>query len=420
LIKERKKMKKIIILAIVMLFALPIFGQSFEAVGTYYAVKSDISQEHANLTLNILESAIKHFNDVYRLPLDEAPGTFSVRIYSNAEAMEEAVDKIIDVDATSFVLLQYSDPAKNKLFGWYDGNDDAYYTSLLHHGAVHFLKTMVPNAPVFLTKATSIYFEGFSVGSNGTVTATKSLRWLPKAKSYVENISPEKLNAILQADESLVLDEEYYALSWSLVYFFINTDKKDYNRFFWDALSSLDSSKSYAENLASMNREAANYLTPEKFYKDYSDYITQLKTTSELVQSGISLYSQQQMDRASADFLEALVRRPDYYLPYYYLGLIAYSESDYSMADFYYKSALEFGSNEAVTKYALGLSAFSDDRIDEAIEYLNEVLELDPENYTEKVQTVLTRMEVGPVSAEEVSTDTGTESDTENTGDSTE
>jgi tetratricopeptide (TPR) repeat protein len=89
--------------------------------------------------------------------------------------------------------------------------------------------------------------------------------------------------------------------------------------------------------------------------------------------------------------VKALQLREDHHIPNYYLGLINYDNGNYSMADFYYKKALEFGAGEALTFYALGVNAYADNRFEEARDFLQQTVSLDPE-YNDRAETLLARM----------------------------
>ena len=87
-----------------------------------------------------------------------------------------------------------------------------------------------------------------------------------------------------------------------------------------------------------------------------------------------------------------LARNETYYLPYYYLGLINYSNTGYELAEYYYQSALQMGANPALTYYALGVNAYAAKLYEEADNFLNLAKASDPDRYGEKVDKILERI----------------------------
>jgi tetratricopeptide (TPR) repeat protein len=98
------------------------------------------------------------------------------------------------------------------------------------------------------------------------------------------------------------------------------------------------------------------------------------------------------LEKAKQSFSQALERDTTNYIPYYYLGLINYSQKDYLTADTYYNKALELGAPTALIYYALGVNAFADNNYEQAVSHLKEAEKLDPDNYKEKVDELLQRI----------------------------
>jgi Flp pilus assembly protein TadD len=103
------------------------------------------------------------------------------------------------------------------------------------------------------------------------------------------------------------------------------------------------------------------------------------------------MYDAGNADEAERAFVQALRLRDDNHVPYYYLGLISYERQDYSLADFYYQTALDRGAGEAITLYALGVNAYADNRFDDAVTYLESTVDRDPA-YRERAEGLLIRI----------------------------
>jgi tetratricopeptide (TPR) repeat protein len=110
------------------------------------------------------------------------------------------------------------------------------------------------------------------------------------------------------------------------------------------------------------------------------------------VQEGINLFTVDEYERALENFSKAVLLEPNNYISYYYLGLINYSKENFLEAESYYQQALSLGAEESITKYAIGVNFFANNQYDQATMYLLEAKTSDPENYSEKVDTLLLRI----------------------------
>ena len=117
-------------------------------------------------------------------------------------------------------------------------------------------------------------------------------------------------------------------------------------------------------------------------------------TFNDLVRLGVDQFGAEDPSSSRTSFQEALKLRSDNYIPYYYLGLIAYQEEDFYVAQDYYLRASDLGIDAGLINYALGVNAFADQRYDRAKEYLLKAKELDSESYEEKTDALLQRIEV--------------------------
>jgi Flp pilus assembly protein TadD len=107
----------------------------------------------------------------------------------------------------------------------------------------------------------------------------------------------------------------------------------------------------------------------------------------------VDLYSSGQSDLAEISFLQAIELKGGNHIPFYYLGLISYDRKDYQNAYNYYITAQEFGIDPGLISYALGVNAFADGQYVLAESYLLEATEFDPETYGGKADSLLRRIE---------------------------
>ena len=103
-------------------------------------------------------------------------------------------------------------------------------------------------------------------------------------------------------------------------------------------------------------------------------------------------YGIKDLENAEIYFLAALYQKPAHYAPYYYLGLLAYDENNYEIAETYYITALQYGADSALVKYALGINAATAGRNTEAVAYLEEAAYESPERYKERAEAIMVRL----------------------------
>ena len=303
-------------------------------------------------------------------------------------------------------------------------------SSLLHQGLIQFVKSFIPNIPIWISEGAAAYIENstYSTGqlslesdeepsgdseeeyseeefdeSTPTISAgyfllNKSLVWLDSLKSLIKG---ESGNSILPIEELLTIDKVtantlidiFYPEAWGLVFFLLNTQDKDYNRLFWDSLNVLDPSKSLKDNSEAVKDLIVTWKDAEVLYADFKSYILSLKTFNDYVKAGLDFYNDKKYKDAEENFLTAVDLRPGHYFPHYYLGLISYANKNYYAAEDYYLKALELRGDMALTYYALGVNAYADNNFDSAEAYLNSAIEENQEKYKDKVEFLLKRIE---------------------------
>ena len=185
----------------------------------------------------------------------------------------------------------------------------------------------------------------------------------------------------------------FYPKAWGLITFLVNSEKKHYNRAIWDSITALNPESSLRENSAAVKKNAFNWLDETTLEQDYAVFIQMLKSFNELITEGIDYYSQNELDPANEAFTKAIALEPESFIPYYYLGLVNYSNKNFQQAEQNYEKALVLGADTALTNYALGVNAFANNLYDAAKIYLSEAKNMNPENYEEKVDSLIQRIE---------------------------
>lgn len=369
------------------------------AASDHYIVYSAVSEYHAMETAEMMEAFLSLFNSYFHFDTEALEAPMTLRIFENKDAFNTYLLSIISEKKENYVFLQYTDPKKNELIG-YAQEDAAYELSLVRHGFIQYLKTFVSEPPLWLQRGFTLYLEKSRYDEQHEYAVyNENLSWLNVFKDFIKTTRQSaggelpSITILLQPDETAANSKEsFYAASWGLVSFLMDTSNKDYNRILWDSINTLDPRATRKENEKAIVENVFSWVNQYLFQSDFISYITSMKTFPELVEAGIQEYNNGNLNKAEDYFIEAIVQNGEHYLPYYYLGLINYTKEDFSLAEYYYQSAIILGGDQGLTYYALGVNAFADNRYDEAEQFLTEAKSYDPGKYGGKADKILERI----------------------------
>ncbi len=393
-------MKKVMALvALLMLVAGVLSAQtSFVSESDHYRVRSHISEEHAEETAVRLEALLSMFNDYFHFDLDNLDFQMRVQVFNSYTQYDRYLTRLIDETRDEFVYLHYSDASRSELVGALE-EGDAFDQSFTHQAFIQFLRAFIDNPPLWIREGFAVYFEEAQYDANfGAVNNRENLSWLETLKDILFG---ERFPESLTAEQVLATDVEmavsninvFYPQAWAVINYLVNTDNRSHNRILWDAISAMDPEADLIANSAEVYESAFKWVNQAELQNSFLEYFQEKKTYAELIESGIAEYDAGNLDASEQHFLVAINRRDISHIPHYYLGLINYDRGNYTLAELNYRTALEMGSTPALTYYALGVNAFADDRFEEADEYLQTTIQLDPANFTDKVTQILNRME---------------------------
>jgi hypothetical protein len=395
-------MKHFAVLFLCFLCSVSLFGQTtgYSYTTDHYRVYTDVSEAYAEEVADKLEGALGLFNDMFHFKLTELPDKFKVTIFNDKNGFDKYLTRILDHSRDNFVYIHFTDFRKSELVGFKKRDMTAFNASLLHQAFIQFLKAYVPNPPIWLREGIATYFENSDYDSEqGKFKFKPNFAWLDTLKAILGGKAADKtpipLSVLLSMDREAVQEriDGFYPQAWGVVTFLLHSDNRQYNRIFWDSLNALDSEKSLRDNSLAIMKDVFSWYDESKMIKDFTAYIQSIKTFNDLITEGINHYTLEEYDKAYKIFMQSVAVEPKNYIPYYYLGLISYSKREYSQAEGYYKASLALGADESVTKYALGVNAFADNRFDAAVAYLTEAKDLNPSKYSDKVNTLLQRIE---------------------------
>ena len=364
----------------------------------HYRVLSELGEEHAEATAEKLEALLELYNEYLHFDLDELPVRLRARFFTSKDRYDTYLNRVIETTRDDFVYLHYTDLAKSELVG-YDMDTESFDVSLKHQGFIQVLRAFVPNPPLWLREGFAVYFEEVEFDDElERAVYRENLAWLETLQSIVDGtagVEPILLSEMLRlsVDEAREQIEVFYPQAWGMVSFLLNSANRDYNRIIWDSISALEPDASLQENSQAVLDGAFRWEEEQLIVDAFVSYAGDRKSFRTLVQDGIEQYSAEDLAAAEESFVTALKLREDNFIPYYYMGLINYDRKNYSLADFYYKEALDRGASEALTYYALGVNAYADNRFDDAVGYLEQTVTLDPAAYEDKATQLIERIE---------------------------
>jgi len=303
---------------------------------------------------------------------------------------------LIDESRNGFVYLHYGDPAKSELVG-YSANDPDLRKSMIHQGFVQYFRSFIPDPPLWIREGFAVFFEDSRYDSDfDAAIYQENVAWLDTLKSITDGsagLTPLSLDEMLTIDLDTAREriDVFYPQAWGMVSFLLNSENQDINRILWDSLSALSADADIKENEQAVINQAFAWVTEEDLVGDFLSYSTERRSFRGWVEYGIERYNAGNLDGAEQAFVKALKLNASNYVPHYYMGLINYERQNYTLADYYYQTALETGADEPITLYALGVNAYADNRFDDAVTYLEMTVDRNPE-YREKAEDLLVRI----------------------------
>lgn len=388
---------------LILIPAAAVYSQdSFNYRSDHYSVTTQVDQDFTEDTAAFMEA----FFDLYTSYLHFDPETveqpMKVRIFNTKEDYDSFLQNVLGETRSSFVFLHYSDPKKSELVGYYLDDQRTLEKKLIHHGFTQYIKTYIPNPPLWIQKGFAVYFENSTFDTEKqTAVFHPNHAWVPALREKLhQDASLSDPEVFIPVSNLLFLDqdtaarniESFYAQVWGVVHFLVHSEKKAYNRLIWDVLSALDPEAGLRANENRVVDRAFEWVNKDALISDFVSFIEELKTFPDLIQTGIDAYAKEDYEQAEQAFTDAKSLRSDHYVPDYYLGLISYNRSEFSMAEYHYLSAVKKDGNSDLLYYALGVNAMADNRHEDSTFYLEQAVETDGP-YSEKASELIEEVE---------------------------
>ncbi len=365
------------------------------ASSRHYSVWSDAGKDDAVALAATLDGLFGVYNEYFRFDETKLKAPLTVRKFSAKEPFDAYLQKVIGETKDDFVYLHYPTVERSELVVFDKGNADDFDVSLAHQAFVQFLKAFVPEPPLWIREGFAVFFERTRLDpATGAVKYSENQAWLETVKLLKSQSRLYKVTDLmkLSSDDARSGLDVFYPQSWALVSFFTGSPDRRYNRFIWDAIGHLSPDATLDGNQAAIRDFYLRWHGQDAAESDFLAYLDGQKTFAELVTSGVGSYGDKDLDTAYKAFTQALVKNSASYIPYYYLGLIAYARGDYALAEDYYKTAFDLGSDAPITNYALGINAYASRRFDEAAAWLQKAKDGDPAKYEAKAGEIIARI----------------------------
>jgi tetratricopeptide (TPR) repeat protein len=366
------------------------FGQD-SLITDHYEIHSE-DQAAREKIAGDLEGRFAVYTRIFRFNPQSLAAPLKVRLMSDTEAYDRYLINRLGEKNTGALYLHYRQTDRRELVVNY-GNGTGWEQTLPYQSFVQYLRSFIANPPVWIEEGFAIYFSTLSV-EGGESAYTENLSWLERVKELPAVPVWDILLLGIQDGSASFPREDYSALSWALVSFFLNSGNDEYFRSLLECFLLLSPDAGLEENTTAVAEWIVRWNGFENLDRDYYSYVGARKTFSELMNEGRRMYGAGDLDTAEPVFAAARDQRPGHYAPYYYLGLIAYGRGAWDRAERYYNSSLERGADRALVYYALGLNAAAAEQGERAAEFLGLAVEADPVRYSERANTLLRRIQV--------------------------
>ncbi|GMO27846.1 MAG: hypothetical protein LBG79_05750 [Spirochaetaceae bacterium] len=346
----------------------------------------------AEMLLRELESRFDVYNRLFRFNLSQMQGPLKVRAFVDKAAYDAYVKSKLTSTRDGAVYLHYNQPDKRELVIHRGSPEEERI--LPHQAFLQFFRAFVPQPPRWMREGFAIYFNTLKFNKETReLSYEENLAWLDTVKRLAEERREPSFEAVFNADLTDREPENFHAISWAIVSFFLNSGGNgDYFRALTESFLLLKPENTAAENSKLVLGRITSWASLFAMHRDYSAYIQSRYTFAELVDAGQRAYSARNFDDAESFFLDSLYQKPGHFAPYYYLGLISYERKNYEVAEQYYRSALQFGADYALVQYAMGVNAATSGRSADAIVYLKSAAEADPVRYGERSNQIIQKI----------------------------
>jgi len=344
-------------------------GNYINIIGT--SLESDILRSD-------LENRFEAYNSIFRFDSSLLEYPLNIRFFNDINSYEYYLTLNIGRIVPGAVYLHYDNPQLRELLVYAESINSFEFD---YQFFIQYLRAYIPNPPSWLLNGFALYINMQDLPLMDSIRMMANS--MPRAREII-------LDDLLQTDHSLNINNQdhFKIASLALVTFMLNSSM-DYNRAITESLLVISPEYSAAENTSLLQRRIFNFIDMEGMESDFRNFILGDRNFQDILEEGQILFSQNRYMEAEHFFIRAMELRPYNYIPYYYLGLIAYNTGNYSTAEGMFLLSLERGIDRALINYALGLNAIKDGRSEDGVDYLHYAAVLNPPGFRTRVEEVL-------------------------------
>jgi hypothetical protein len=400
--------KTVIVFALLFVFAamvsaqvqnLPVTTEHFEITAVSGEGGSNAASD-TELLGREMELRFDVYNKLFRFDPSLLASPLKVRAFTRVEDYDAYVAARAGDTKAGAIYLHYNQADKRELVLLRGSAEES--AMLPHQAFIQFLRAFIPNPPFWMREGFAIYFntltfdpKGAIDGQTGALNYEENLAWLETVKKLKDSAPPAR-DLLNTAEFGTTVptgsSQTFQICSWALVSFFLNNGKEEYFRSLIESFMLLSPTASAADNTNAVMRRFSVWTDFDALQTDFQNYISARKTFAELMEDGRMAYAAKDPVAAELSFLGALDQKPSHYAPYYYLGLLAFDEKSYDMAEQYYYSSIRNGADEALVTYALGINAAAAGRNSDAVDHLQKAAALSPARYKIKADALIPRL----------------------------
>ncbi|MCL2832274.1 MAG: hypothetical protein FWD78_03805 [Treponema sp.] len=345
-----------------------------------------------------LELRFEVFNQLFRFGALAAP--LRVRVFIDSAAYDDYVKARLGTTRPGAVYLHYNQSERRELVVLRGSPEEA--SMVAYQSFIQFLRGYIRNPPSWMREGFAIYFNSIKFDPvTETLKYEENLTWLETLKGLGDKILHPKdimLRDTIVYNESSAssttagfFSQDFQICSWALVSFLLNSG--DYFRTLTESFMVLSPIAAAGENSTAVLDRFSMWTDMDQLDRDFFAYLDSRRTFNELMDAGRYYYDAKNLMNAEMAFMSAIDLRPANYAPYYYLGLIYYEDQEFDMAEDFYKLSMEYGADEALVNYALGINAASAGRNSDAITWLQNAADLNPDRFKERADDLISKLQ---------------------------
>jgi tetratricopeptide (TPR) repeat protein len=335
-----------------------------------------------------MEGRFSVYTQLFRFDPARLDAPLKVRIIKDGGAYNSYVSSRLGGERPGAVYIHYQDAARRELVIHQGGAEENRV--LPYQAFIQYLRSFIPNPPLWLREGFAIYFTTLGYSAEGELKYSENLSWLEAAKAVGDGVPP--LESVFLADQGDE-PENFRALSWALVSFFLNSGNEDYFRSLIESFMLLSPAADTAQNSQVITDHLGRWGDLTRMRADFLSYLDSRKTFLEFMKDGQAAYAEKDAFTAEYSFMNAMNQNPEHYAPYYYLGLLAYENGRHDQAELYYRRSIENGADRALVLYALGINAITAGKNGDAATFLRQAAEISPERYRAKANDLIKKLE---------------------------